>query len=92
MKNLFIICFIFIFIAGCTSTKKSSENKTVIDASTEISSTKTASIQAMVEVFSKNHKDAGVILLKQYNGKSSIYSAGYANTETKKKVNENYLF
>ena len=91
MKNLFII-ICFIFITSCNSAKKTSENKTVIDASTEISSTKTAPIQAMVEAFSKINNDAGVILLKQSNGKSSIYSAGYANTETKEKVNENYLF
>ena len=91
MKNLFII-ICFIFITSCNSTKKTSENKTVIDASTEISSTKTAPIQAMVEAYSKINNDAGVILLKQSNGKSSIYSAGYANAETKEKVNENYLF
>ncbi|MGY0408918.1 MAG: serine hydrolase domain-containing protein [Polaribacter sp.] len=80
MKRFIIIFIIgFTLIVGC---KKSSK---------ELLAKRTPA-QTLVDSFSKNNHDAGVLLLTQINNKSSIYSAGYASVDTKEKVTKNSLF
>ncbi len=92
MKIKTLLLFTFAILAiSCKSVGNKKETKRT-EAVKEVATQTVSPLQKIVDEFSKKNGNTAVVVSIQKEGKNNLYTSGYANQQTKTKVQANDLF